>query len=294
MCGQATTRRLRPIETIVVRVLGIVTLSIVALGLHDWMCWLGVPTVLALLVLFARQTTALRRSSLRASEEAIDANLKRVRELSSLQGTLAHRLNNPLAVIKGLAGLMALDPERSHERLEKLQGAVVNMQQVIEDILSLERPLTPLEMTRVDLRALADEVGETYRPLAERKDLELVVEPGPPLELDGDRDKLKHALMNLVHNAVDASPAGEQIALTLTRSGQRARISVLDRGPGVPPHQLVRIVEPGVTTKSDGCGLGLTIARALVQQHGGMLRLENRKHGGFAAHAELPLSLSQF
>jgi signal transduction histidine kinase len=291
--GQATTKRLRPIQPIGVAVLGFVTLLIVAFGLHGWLRWLAVPVVLALLMLLARQTMALHQSSQRACEEAIKTNLQRVRELSSLHGTLAHELNNPLAVIKGLAGLMALEPERSHERLEKLQGAVVNMQQVIEEMVSLERPLTPLDVKRIDLRAVAEEVGETYQPLAVRKNIELVVTPGPPLELEGDRDKLKHTLMNLVHNAVDASPKGEPIALTLSRSGQHARISVLDRGPGVPPHELLRIVEPGVTTKSNSCGLGLTIARALVQQHGGTLRLENRKHGGFAAHVELPLSLSR-
>jgi signal transduction histidine kinase len=288
---QATTKRLRPIEPLVVGVLGFVTLLIIAFGLYGWMRWLGVGVVLVLLLLMERQAKAIHDSSLRACEEAVNANVQRVRELSSLQGSLAHELNNPLAAIKGLAGLMALSPEKSAERLEKLQGAVVRMQRVIEEMLSFSRPLTPLVVAPADLRALAEEVSETYRALAEQKRIELVVEPGAPLEVACDRDKVKQTLMSLVHNAVDASPEGEQIALTLTRDGKRVRVSVLDRGPGVPPHQLTRIVEPGVTTKADGSGLGLTIARALVQQHGGTLTVENRKQGGFAAHVELPLSL---
>jgi signal transduction histidine kinase len=290
---EATAKRLRPMEPTVVGALGFMMLLIVAFGLHGWMRWLGVAVVLVLLVLMERQAKAMRSSSLRACTEAVNANVQRVRELSSLQGTLAHELNNPLAAIKGLAGLMALSPEKSSERLEKLQGAVVRMQRVIEEMLSFSRPLTPLVLGRTDLRALGEEVSDTYRALAEQKRVELVVAPGPPLELECDRDKLKQTLMSLLHNAVDASPEGEQIAITLIRDGKRVRISVLDRGSGVPPHELGHIFEPGVTTKPDGSGLGLTIARALVQQHGGALTVENRKHGGFAAHVELPLSLSR-
>jgi signal transduction histidine kinase len=286
------TKQLRALEPIVVGVLGIVALMIVAFAVHGWLRWPSVTIVLALVVMVERQAKAMRSSSLRACEQAVNANVQRVRELSSLQGSLAHELNNPLAAIKGLAGLIALNPERSPERLEKLQGAVVRMQRVIEEMLSFSRPLTPLVVGRHDLRALAEDVVETYRGLAQQKQVELVVEPGPPVELECDRDKVKQALMSLVHNAVDASPEGEQVALTLGGDRERARISVLDRGPGVPQESLARIVEPGVTTKPDGSGLGLTLARALVQQHGGDLRLENRGDGGFAAQVELPLSLS--
>jgi signal transduction histidine kinase len=289
-CVQDMTKRLRPIQPIVVAVLGLVMLLIVAFGLHGWMRIVGVAVVLVLFTLLMRLARRMRRSSLRACEDAVNANLQRVRELSSLQESLAHELNNPLTTIKGLAWLMAANPEKNHERLDKLQGAVVRMQRVIDDMLSFSRPLTPLVVARSDLRVLAEEVSRNYRPLAKRKNVELVVEPGPPLELDCDHDKLQQTLMSLVQNAVDASPEGEQIVVTLTRDGERARISVLDRGPGVPPHELARIVEPGVTTKPGSPGLGLTLARALARQHGGGVTVENRKHGGFAAHVELPLA----
>jgi signal transduction histidine kinase len=96
-------------------------------------------------------------------------------------------------------------------------------------------------------------------------------------------------LINLMLNAIEASPPGTTIEVMATRDRERVRISVLDRGPGLDGDMLSRAPELGVSTKPDGLGLGLTIARLLARQHCGTLELRNRDGGGLVAEIQLPL-----
>jgi signal transduction histidine kinase len=98
--------------------------------------------------------------------------------------------------------------------------------------------------------------------------------------------------MNLLHNALEASPPGSRVTVTVesTSSGD-ARVSVRDEGPGLAPEVDGRAFEAGFTTKARGSGLGLTVARALARQHGGEVTLENGERGGCVAAVLLPREL---
>src|SRR5262249_38691580 len=109
------------------------------------------------------------------------------------------------------------------------------------------------------------------------------------VEVVGDSRKVKQILMNLLRNAIEASEPGGTIELTARRNGHRVVLGVLDRGPGLSAELLDRAGEAGVTTKEEASGLGLTIVRALAEQHGGSLALRNRDGGGLAAEVDLPL-----
>jgi signal transduction histidine kinase len=272
-------------------VLGGVTMAMLLLDLHGSLRWLGATLVASLLPIVWWAALSSRRALMRASAELVSANLQHLRELNALQGALAHELNNPLASIKMLAGLMALEPEKGPERLEKLLATVLRMQGLIQELLSFSRPLTPLVLQPSDLGLLASEVVDHLQVLATPKKLAVHVETERAIEMACDRDKVKQILMCLLHNAIDASPEGDWIAVRITRSSDGARLSVIDNGPGVEPGELARIVESGVTTKPDASGLGLTLARTLAQQHGGSLQVENRDGHGFAAHVQLPRSV---
>ncbi len=230
------------------------------------------------------------RRSLAARDETLRTHDERLRELTIFSAEIAHELKNPLASIKGLAALMKLDPARAPERLEVLSTEVDRMQGKLEAFLNFSRPLTPLSLAEIDLRTVILDVVDLHAGLANDKRISFDTRNLRSVELRGDPRKLHQILMNLIQNAIDASSVGGTIELRLVPVGDRVRLSVLDRGPGVPEAQLQQLFEPGVTTKAKGSGLGLTIVRALVEQHAGHIALRNRASGGLAVEIDLCVS----
>jgi signal transduction histidine kinase len=218
--------------------------------------------------------------ALGAHERERQAHAGHARELVELSGEIAHELKNPLASIKGLAALLARDVEagKAAERLTVL------MQVTLDEFLNFSRPLAPITRVPVALGALADEVVAVCEGVARARGVVVDAEVGA-VSVSGDERKLRQLLVNLVQNAIEASPQGSRVDV-VAAAGDPVRIEVRDRGAGLAPG--VDPFGPGVTTKVKGSGLGLTIARALVQQHGGAIALVPRDGGGTVARVELP------
>jgi PAS domain S-box-containing protein len=226
---------------------------------------------------------------LRATSEAKDVFLTMA----------AHELRTPLQAARGFVHLAR---KKAGPRLEPgvdraLQGlsrSVDRMARLVENLLDmgrLQRGDLGLETRPVDLRGLLSEVAEHLRPLEENRRIDVQVAQG--LMLQGDRERLDQVFTNLLSNALRYSPEGGPIIVDAHEEHGEIHVTVKDRGLGIPPDKLPLIFERfgrAHGTAYGGLGLGLTIARGIVERHGGRIWAESsgRSGEGSTFHVVLP------
>jgi signal transduction histidine kinase len=225
----------------------------------------------------------------RAREEMVYRAVARAREMEQIGLKLSHELKNPLAAIKGLVQLSAraaCDPD-SAEQLRVVAAEVDRMETILKEYLSFSRPVEALQPKRVALGELADEVLSLMDARAATAGVRLRRRGDAIIEADPRR--LKDALFNLVGNAVEATPQGGRVEVEIDEVERAARIAVRDSGRGMPPEVLDRLGTPFFTTRDEGTGLGVVVARATFAQHGGSLVYSSEPGQGTTAMGTLPI-----
>ncbi|MBN2493076.1 MAG: HAMP domain-containing histidine kinase [Deltaproteobacteria bacterium] len=230
------------------------------------------------------------REGLAARQESLESLASRNRELQSVSRTIAHELKNPLASIQGLAQLLArsAEPGKPSERLEVMQREIARMREVLDGFRDFTRPFTALGVERCDLCGLLREVVALHEGLAGSRGLALET-VSEPMEIECDPHKVKQALVNLLQNALEASPPGGTVTLRAGAwRGEGVRIEIQDAGPGLSEELSEHLFEPGFTTKEHGTGIGLVVARSIAEQHGGCVEIDSGASGGCVASLSLP------
>jgi signal transduction histidine kinase len=224
-------------------------------------------------------------------EELCSENEARSRALEGMAARLAHEVKNPLAAIKGLSTHMArnaCDP-KSAERLAIVAAEADRLQSIVEGFLSFSRGLDDLKPGPTKPHEVARELGVLLETRADEAGVKLEIAGEAGLVLDADARKLRQALLNLVLNAIQASPRGAAVRIAVARECEGARITVHDDGVGMTPDVLERIRKPYFTTKEGGTGLGVAVARGLVEQHGGRLDIKSVAGKGTTVTIMLPM-----
>jgi len=222
----------------------------------------------------------------RAVSDMAAALRTRIDATEAFAAEVAHELKNPLASLRSALETFGRVKEAKQQRalLAVMTDDVVRLDRLIGDISEasrLEAEISRARFAPVDLGALAREVvGAAARGRGVMARAE-----GAGVVL-GDAGRLRQVAQNLVDNAVSFSPAGGSVRIAVERIGARVALSVEDQGPGVPSELAGRIFERFYTQRPEGeafgrhSGLGLAIARAIVEAHGGTIAVENRAEGG--------------
>lgn len=222
---------------------------------------------------------------------------------SSLMSVVAHEIRTPLTAIKAYTEALLDNLHNAQAPRQRFLGIINDecdrLGRLVTDILDLSRleaGQRPLRLARVPLAELVNETLEGLHPMAHSRQVVFAIEVEPDLQPEADPDLLRRLLINLCTNAVKHSPGGGTVRLSARAEGDAWVGAVEDDGPGIATDDLPHVFERFYRARSlsegeapEGTGLGLPIARGIVELHGGTIGVENHAPRGARFHFSLPL-----
>jgi len=212
--------------------------------------------------------------------------------IGQMAAGIGHEINNPLGNILSLTKLIERelpeDETRLREDVQKVREEADRVSRIVRGILNFARQVPP-EKSRIKVKPWLEETLALVEKEAEKRGVIIRLAANDGLMLDGDRDMLQQAMINLLDNAIHASPQGGEIKVSAMAGDSVLQLIVEDNGSGILPKQMSNIYDPFFTTKpvGQGSGLGLSICLGIVERHDGMLELINRTEGGVRATISL-------
>jgi signal transduction histidine kinase len=215
-----------------------------------------------------------------------------VRARRDFVASVSHELRTPLAQIRMFTETLQLgrerDPQERQQWLNIISREARRLGDLVENILlfsHIDADRTKLEKERTDLGELIEEVVEGFVPIAEQRGMRLLADAPSRIFSLVDPRAMRQVIVNLLDNALKYGPRGQVVSIELERIGTVARITVSDQGPGIAPNDRKRLWQPFVRLGKDagttaGSGIGLAVVRALVEQHGATITLDDAPEGG--------------
>jgi two-component system OmpR family sensor kinase len=215
----------------------------------------------------------------------------------------SHELRTPLTSLEGLSEMLLIGADRGDSRavqrmVRSMHSELGRMGRLVSDLLTLSRldSTSPMSFANIDAGQMLCDVGRQMAPVAEGRQVRLNVDVEGPVPVHADADKLKQVILNLVDNALRYTPEEGEVLLSasLDPAGGVARITVSDTGPGIAPDDLPHIfdrfyrADPSRARATGNAGLGLAIARAIVEAHGGRIEVQSAPGEGATFRVVLP------
>jgi signal transduction histidine kinase len=238
-----------------------------------------------------RESAVERERLLKSERRSRDEAERQSRLKDEFLATLSHELRTPMNVILGWLEILA-----SGKQIRDLQSTLGLLQRnarlqakLIDDLLDMNRLTSgnlQLEVTPVDISGTLHATIQSLKPAADAKQVELVAVATPAsIEIDGDARRIQQVFWNVLHNAIKFTPSGGRVQARAERSNEEVRVTVEDNGRGISTAFLTHVFErfrqedSSTTRESSGLGLGLSIAKHLVELHGGTISADSEGHG---------------
>lgn len=236
-------------------------------------------------VLTVQDVTEIRR------EEREGGRRRRLEALGRMAAEVAHEVRNPLGSIRLFASMLHEDlagepPLR--EMADQILAASAALETTVSNLLAFASPPRGAR-AEIDLAALASDVCALFAPSCAQRGVELTgPAPADGCRIGAEPEGMRQVLLNLLGNALAATPGGGAIRVGVRREGDRAVMEVADSGHGIAAEDLPRVFDPFFSRTEGGTGLGLSIVHGIVERHGGRIVLDSRPGAGTVARAEIP------
>ncbi len=219
------------------------------------------------------------------SSQANDSTLMR------FMSSVAHEIKNPLTgIAAGVQYLARKLPSdlADGDTLGFILDEIDRLNRIVEDLYRIARP-SELVISQIDLRQVISKSLLSLSELLLRKQIKVIQDfPDQIPQIMADADRLQQILVNIIKNAIEASPERGLLTISVKVCDKRVIISIRDQGSGIPEEISERLFEPFYSTKQGGTGLGLCISKRFIEQHGGRLSYRNSEEGGAEFIIELP------
>jgi signal transduction histidine kinase len=243
------------------------------------------------------RTAVLRDLTERKKIERALQQKERLTALGELASGVAHEIRNPINAISMIAQRLRneftprTDEDEYRQLTDVVRTQVARVNRIVQQFLRFARPAPPA-IAPVPVAVLLETADATFRSQALARQVNFRTEANCNKTAHVDRDQLMQALLNLLQNALDATPQGGSITLGASCSGDTLLLTVQDTGAGIPAETLDRIFDLYYTTKPEGTGMGLAITQQIITQHGGTISVQSTSGHGSTFTVTLPGVLS--
>ncbi len=209
-------------------------------------------------------------------------------EIGRIATVIVHDLKNPLIAISGFAKRIKESRGNADKAVDVIINSAAQMEKIVASVLDFARPLR-LERQLIDVREIVQHAEDSCKIKAEQKEVILSLDlPLHPVDAIIDSFHFERALENLVMNAIEASGRNQSVSIIMAQLKNKLTIKIMDNGSGMDDETLANVFVPFYTKKNGGTGLGMPIAKKIIEGHKGTIRIDSKTGQGTSITVELP------